>query len=248
MFRLEDVHVAVADSGREIVHGVTVEVAEPGIYVVMGPNGAGKSSLANAVMGHQGYRLKGRVLLAGEDVTSLPTHEKARRGMTLAVQNPPEIEGVRVAEVLAKIIQRFQGISDIAAANREAARLLELVGLPREMMSRYLMVGMSGGERKRLELARVLAQRPKVAFLDEPDSGVDIESLPLIAKAIKTLAEIGAIVFLITHQPHLAKMLLVRQVIIMYGGRIIATGGPSLIDEVQEKGYTRLAAEAQGEN
>ena len=241
MFLLENVHVEVADTGKEVVRGVTLKAEKPGIIVIMGPNGAGKSSLANAVMGHRSYKLKGRVILDGEDITDLPTHEKARKGVTLAAQNPPEIEGVRVSEVLSRVIQRFRGVSSIVEANREAAKLLEYVGLPREIMGRYYMVGMSGGERKRLELARVLAQQPRVAFLDEPDSGVDVESLPLIAKAITKLASEGSIVYLITHQPRLLEYLSPSRVIVMYNGRVVAEGGVELVKLVEEKGYTYLA-------
>lgn len=243
--RLEilDAHVETKD-GKEVVHGVTLRLEKPGIYVLMGPNGAGKSSLANAVMGHEAYRFKGRVLLEGEDVTGLPTHEKARKGLTLATQMPPELEGVRVAEVLIRIVKRFRGVSDAGEASRLAGELLESVGLPRSIMNRYFMVGMSGGERKRLELARVLAQRPKAALLDEPDSGVDIESIPVIAKAIERLAEEGAAVLLITHQPKLLEYLEPSRVYILYSGRLVAEGGPELIDTVVKHGYTWVASGA----
>ena len=241
---LEDVHVYTRDGVTEIVRGVTLRLGEPGIYVVMGPNGAGKSSLANAVMGHQDYKLKGKVVLDGEDLTSLPTHEKARRGLTLAVQSPPEIEGVRVSEVLLRIAKR--GGVDTGEALKAVEEALALVGLPRSMLNRYLMVGMSGGERKRLELARVLLQRPRAAFLDEPDSGVDIESIPLIAKAIRRLEEQGSIVVLITHQPRLLEHLEPRHVYIMHEGRVVAEGGVDLVRLVEEKGYTWIAQNNRG--
>ncbi len=236
---LENIHVYTRDAGAEIVRGVTLKLAGPGIHVVMGPNGAGKSSLANAVMGHQDYKLKGRVLLDGEDLTELPTHEKARRGLTLAVQSPPEIEGVRVSEVLLRIAKR--SLADTGEALKAVEEALSLVGLPRSMLNRYLMVGMSGGERKRLELARVMLQRPRAAFLDEPDSGVDIESIPLIAKAIRRLEEQGAVVVLITHQPRLLEYLEPRRVYIMHGGKVVAEGGVELVRLVEEKGYTWIA-------
>jgi len=241
-----DAHVETSD-GKEIVHGVTLRLEKPGIYLVMGPNGAGKSSLANAVMGHEAYRFKGRVLLDGEDVTSLPTHEKARKGLTLATQMPPEIEGVRVAEVLIRIIKRFRGVSEAGEASRVAKELLELVGLPPSIMNRYFMVGMSGGERKRLELARVLAQRPRAAILDEPDSGVDIESMPLIARAIERLVNEGAVVMLITHQPKLLEYFANHtpsRVYVLYGGRLVAEGGPELVKTIVERGYTWIASGA----
>ncbi len=226
--------------GRKVVDSATLRLQGPGVYLLLGPNGAGKSSLANAVMGHESYRLEGRILLDGEDVTGLSTHERARKGLTLATQMPPELEGVRVSEVLTRVIKRFRGISSTAEALKLAEELLGALGLPREMLSRYYMVGMSGGERKRLELARVLAQQPRAAILDEPDSGVDVESLPLIASAVERLAEDGAAVLLITHQPRLLEYLSPLHTYVMIGGRIVAEGGPELARMVGEKGYTWL--------
>ena len=239
-FEVQKVKVYTSD-GKEVVKGVSLSLVKPGIYTIMGPNGAGKSSLVNAIMGHQSYRLEGRVLLGGEDITKLPTHEKARKGITLATQMPLEIEGVRVAELLSRIIKRFQGVDKTDEALRIARELLSLVGLSDSIMSRYFMVGMSGGERKRLELARVLAQRPRVALLDEPDSGVDVESMPLVAKAIEKLREDGAIVVLITHQPRLFKHLEPDHVYVMYNGRIVAEGGLDLVQLIEDKGYTWIA-------
>lgn len=239
-FEIRKVKVYTSD-GKEVVKGVSLSLVKPGIYTIMGPNGAGKSSLVNAIMGHQSYRLEGRVLLGGEDITKLPTHERARKGIALATQMPLEIEGVRVAELLSRIIKRFQGVDKTDEALRIARELLSLVGLSDSIMSRYFMVGMSGGERKRLELARVLAQRPRVALLDEPDSGVDVESMPLVAKAIEKLREDGAIVVLITHQPRLFKRLEPDHVYVMYNGRIVAEGGLDLVQLIEDKGYTWIA-------
>ncbi len=240
MFEVLDARVWTSD-GRMVVKGVTLKLKEPGIYVIMGPNGAGKSSLVNAVMGHRDYKLEGHVLLDGEDVTRLPVYEKARRGLTLALQIPVEVEGVRVSEILVRVLERFQGLRGREAV-RKAKEILSIVGLPDTILGRQLMVGMSGGERKRLELARVLAQRPRVAMLDEPDSGVDVESLPLIARAIERLREEGSIVLLISHQPSLFRYLAPDSVYVMYDGRIVAEGGPELIKRIEEKGYTWLAA------
>ncbi|WP_317895345.1 Fe-S cluster assembly ATPase SufC [Pyrofollis japonicus] len=245
MFEVSQVKVYVSD-GKEVVKGVSLSFSKPGIYVIMGPNGAGKSSLVNAIMGHQGYVVEGRIVLNGEDITKLPTHEKARKGITLAVQMPIEIEGVRVAEILTRIIKRFRGITKSEEASRLARELLSIVGLPEDFLYRYFMVGMSGGERKRLELVRVIAQKPKVALLDEPDSGVDVESMPLIARAIKKLRDEGAIVILISHQPRLFEYLEPDEVYVMYDGRIVLKGGLEVIKLIEEKGYTWIAQKSGG--
>ncbi len=239
-FEVQEARVLTSD-GKIVVKGVTLSLSKPGIYAVMGPNGAGKSSLVNAIMGHQQYKLEGRVLLEGEDITKLPTHERARRGITLATQMPLEVEGVRVAELLSRIIKRFRGVENTSEALSIARELVRLVGLSDNILSRYFMVGMSGGERKRLELVRVLAQKPKVALLDEPDSGVDVESMPLVAKAIERLRDEGAIVLLITHQPRLFKYIEPNYVYVMYDGRIVAHGGLELVQLIEEKGYTWIA-------
>ena len=242
MFEIVDARVWTSD-GKLVVQGVTLRLPGPGVYVVMGPNGAGKSSLVNAVMGHRDYRFEGKVLLDGDDVTGLPTHEKARKGLALALQIPVEIEGVRVSEVLVKIVERFRGL-DRREALSLLRELLGLVGLPESMLARQLMVGLSGGERKRLELVRVIAQKPRVAMLDEPDSGVDVESLPLVARAIERLREEGAAVLLISHQPQLFRYLDPDKVYVMYGGRLVAEGGLELIKRIEERGYGWLGGGA----
>jgi Fe-S cluster assembly ATP-binding protein len=236
MFRVEHAYVYTRD-GKEIVKGVTIEAMKGHIHVIMGPNGAGKTSLAAAIMGHRDYILKGRVILENEDITTLPTYEKARRGITATLQTPIEIEGVKVSEVLAKIAQRFAGATSASEALKIVEEALDAVGLPESILQREFMVGMSGGERKRLELARILVQKPKVAILDEPDSGVDVESLPLIASAVERLAEEGTGVVLISHQPHLLTRLVIDKVYIMVDGRIRAVGGIDLVRKVLEEGY-----------
>ncbi len=236
MLRIVDAHVYTRD-GREVVRGVTLEAVKGRIHVVMGPNGAGKTSLAAAVMGHRDYRFKGRVILDGEDITGLPTHEKARRGLTVALQIPVEVEGVRVSEVLVKVARRFRGVESTGEALKIVREALRAVGLPESILQREYMVGMSGGERKRLELARIMVQKPKAVILDEPDSGVDVESLPLIASAIERLAEEGTGVILISHQPHLLSRLMVDKVYVMVDGVIRAVGGVELVKRIEEEGY-----------
>jgi Fe-S cluster assembly ATP-binding protein len=241
VLKIIDAHVYTRD-GKEVVKGVTIEACKNHIHVIMGPNGAGKTSLAAAVMGHRDYRFKGKIILEGEDVTNLSTYEKARRGVTVSLQVPVEVEGVRVSEILVKVAQRFRGVKSTSEALKIVREALEAVGLPESILQREFMVGMSGGERKRLELARIIIQKPKVAILDEPDSGVDVESIPLIASAIERLAEEGTGVILISHQPHLLTRLVVDKVYIMIDGRVAAEGGIELVRLVEEKGYKPFRA------
>ncbi|WP_048061488.1 Fe-S cluster assembly ATPase SufC [Hyperthermus butylicus] len=237
-----DAYVSTRD-GREIVRGVSLEIREGRIHVLMGPNGAGKSSLAQAVMGHRNYVYKGKLLFDGEDITGLSTAERVKRGLTLAVQIPVEVEGVRVSEILVRVAQKFRGTKTMKEAMQVIREALEAVGLSESLLAREYMVGMSGGERKRLELARIIIQKPKIAILDEPDSGVDVESIPKIAAAIEKLAESGTGILLITHQPRLLTRLIPDKVYVMLSGRIVAEGGIELVRRIEEKGYTPFRGE-----
>jgi Fe-S cluster assembly ATP-binding protein len=221
----------VTASGRRVVRHTSLSLSSGELHVLLGPNGAGKSMLANAVMGRWDLSVDGGIFLEGEDITGLPTHERARRGLTMAHQNPPVLEGVRVAELLRRV----------APGHGEIERVLGSLGLGKEFLSRWYMEGMSGGERKKLELARVVLMKPKVAILDEPDSGVDVDSLKLVADAIRSLAASGTAVLVISHQPGFVRQLNPTRVHVMVGGVVVASGGPSILDEPVEHGYSRLA-------
>jgi len=237
--RLEILDARVSVRGRWVVKGVSIGVGSGEVHVLMGPNGAGKSSLALGVMGHRDYKLVGKVLLDGDDVTNLSAHEKALRGLTIAVQQPPTLEGVRVGEILTRIASKFMGAHGVEAV-RIVSSTLKLVGLDPSLVSREFMVEFSGGERKKLELARILLMKPKAVILDEPDSGVDLDSLPLIARGISKLAAAGAAVLLIPHQPRLLEYLVPDKVYVMMGGSIVSSGGPELARIVEENGYEYL--------
>ncbi len=241
--RVECVHVSTG--GGRIVTGVSLSVDSGELHVMLGPNGAGKSSLANGIMGHRDYRLEGKLLLDGEDITALPTHERVRRGLVMAIQNPPSVEGVRVGELLSRAIKVRHDPSEREVMTTVKGEI-EAVGLPPSIIGRELMVGMSGGERKRLELARVLLMKPKVAILDEPDSGIDLDGLPAVADAISRLIESGAGVILITHQPVILRYLKPNMIHVMVRGALVAGGGPELVEFVERKGYRSFAVEVKG--
>ena len=241
--RLDCAHVRAG--GRRIVTGVSLSVGAGELHVVLGPNGAGKSSLANGIMGHRDYVLEGKLLLDGEDITDLPTHERVGRGLTMAVQNPPVVEGIRVGELLLRAIRARRDLSEREAATA-VRRGMEEVGLPSSIIGRELMVGMSGGERKRLELARVLLMEPKVAILDEPDSGIDLDGLTAVADAISRMVESGTGVILITHQPSMLRYLKPDTIHVMVEGTLVASGGPDLMEFVERNGYRSFAVEVKG--
>lgn len=213
---LEVTGLGLALGGRPILAGIDLTVARGELHVLLGANGAGKSSLAYALMGCAGYRPQaGRILLDGEDVTALPLHERARRGLALAWQEPARFEGLTVADYLA------------IGGRREPAECLREVGLaPEDYLARPLDKTLSGGERKRIELAGVLALEPRLALLDEPTAGIDFLSQAEIEDVIRALRRQGA-VLLITHQERLAAG--ADRASQLCGGRIVCAGEPAAV-------------------
>lgn len=221
MLQLTD--IALVRNGKQILHDLDMEVAEGEVHAVLGLNGAGKSTLAAVVMGLGGYApSSGRILFRGEEITRLPLFERARRGITLAWQEPARFEGLTVAEYL-RVGQRPD--RTVPLTPREC---LVHVGLPPEKyLPRAVDASLSGGERKRVELASVLAMNPTLAVLDEPDSGIDILSVSHIVDVIRTLAKSGSAVLLITHHEEVAAT--ADRASSLCGGTILRTGEPQAI-------------------
>lgn len=221
MLRLTD--IALVRNGKRILHDLHLEVAEGEIHAVLGLNGAGKSTLAAVIMGLGGYTpSSGQIHFRGEEITRLPLHERARRGITLAWQEPARFEGLAVSEYL-RVGQR--GERNVTLTPREC---LVQVGLPPEKyLSRAVDVTLSGGERKRVELASVLAMNPALAILDEPDSGIDVLSVSHIVDVIRTMAKSGSAVLLITHHEEVAAK--ADRASSLCGGTILRTGEPQAI-------------------
>ena len=221
MLRLTD--IALLRNGKHILHDLDLEVAEGEVHAVLGLNGAGKSTLAAVVMGLGGYTpSSGRILFRGEEITRLPLFERARRGITLAWQEPARFEGLTVAEYLQAGQRRDR---TVPLTPRDC---LVQVGLPPEKyLTRAVDVSLSGGERKRVELASVLAMNPALAILDEPDSGIDILSVSHIVDVIRTLAKSGSAVLLITHHEEVAAT--ADRASSLCGGTILRTGEPQAI-------------------
>jgi len=228
---VEDLHASIM--GRRVLNGVSLEVPPGEVHLLLGPNAAGKTTLLSAIMGLPHVEvLRGRILLDGEDITGLPPWERARRGLALAFQIPPEFRGVKLRAILEKIAERYGTVD----AFDEVVSSLRLNGL----LEREAFRGFSGGERKRAELAALLLQAPRAALLDEPDSGVDIESVGIIASAIRALAERGAAVLVVTHTEFLAGRIDGRAHLLV-GGRIALSGPASkLLSEVKERGFTGI--------
>ncbi|ALU11554.1 iron ABC transporter ATP-binding protein [Ignicoccus islandicus DSM 13165] len=234
MNALEVIDLWVKVEGKEILKGVNLNIPKGELHILMGPNGAGKSTLAMTLAGHPKYVVeKGKIVLCGEEITHLPPEERARKGLMVLFQTPPELEGVYVADLINKISERFGSKVDVE-------ELLKEVNLPPSFAYRYVNKGFSGGERKRFETARILAAKPKVVVMDEPDSGVDVESIKVIANTINKLLQMGTSVLVITHYRNILKYVTPHKVHVMIDGRIVKSGDISLVEEIEKKGFKEV--------
>jgi Fe-S cluster assembly ATP-binding protein len=242
---IKNLHVALED-GTEIVKGVDLEVDLGQKHAIMGPNGSGKSTLAYALMGHPAYEVtEGQILLEGEDINELGADERAQRGLFLAFQYPHAIPGVTVTSFLRSALNairkaRAGGQDDpipIPEFRTQLTEAMEELKVSRELASRYVNDGFSGGERKRIEVLQLAMLKPKIAILDETDTGLDIDALRIVAGGVNALVgpDMGAL--LITHYQRLLKYVEPDFVHVFMGGRIVAEGGPELALQLEAEGY-----------
>ena len=250
LLELKDIHVALED-GTEIVKGVDLSVDTNQIHAVMGPNGSGKSTLAYALMGHPAYKItKGQILFDGEDVTELEADQRAQRGLFLAFQYPHAIPGVTVTNFLRSAINairkaRNNGEDDPIAIKdfrQEVLAAMEKLKVPRELAQRYLNDGFSGGEKKRVEILQMALLKPRLAVLDETDSGLDIDALKTVANGVSELVgeETGALI--ITHYQRILNYVKPDFVHVFVDGRIVEEGGPELAHKLEAEGYAAFGA------
>jgi Fe-S cluster assembly ATP-binding protein len=247
LLELKNLHVALED-GTEIVKGVDLAVDPNEVHAVMGPNGSGKSTLAYALMGHPAYRItEGDVLLDGESILELEADERAQRGLFLAFQYPHAVPGVTVTSFLRSAINSIRkakngGQDDpipIPEFRKEIFAQMDRLKVSRELASRYLNDGFSGGEKKRVEILQMAMLRPRMAVLDETDSGLDIDALRVVAGGVKELVgpEMGALV--ITHYQRILDYITPDFVHVFINGRIVEEGGPELAHKLEAEGYER---------
>jgi Fe-S cluster assembly ATP-binding protein len=245
LLELKNLHVALED-GTEIVKGVDLTVDSNQIHAVMGPNGSGKSTLAYALMGHPAYQITdGQILFDGEDVTEAAADERAQRGLFLAFQYPHAIPGVTVTSFLRSAINairkaRNDGVDDpvkIPEFRKDLMAAMDKLKVPRELAQRYVNDGFSGGEKKRVEILQMAMLKPRVAVLDETDSGLDIDALKIVAGGVRDLVgpEMGALV--ITHYQRILNYVQPDFVHVFVGGRIVEEGGPELAQRLEAEGY-----------
>jgi Fe-S cluster assembly ATP-binding protein len=234
-----DPHQSATDA--EILRGVELQVNEGEIHALMGPNGSGKSTLANTLLGDPAYLVtSGSIKLKGEDVTSWSPDARAKAGMFLAFQHPEAIAGVPVLQFLRQAMSARQGIDlSVLEVRMEMLEWMKRLGIDEAFGSRPLNEGFSGGERKRNEVLQLALLRPEIAILDETDSGLDIDSLSVVANGVRTVRDahpkLG--VLLVTHYTRILEFLKPDGVHVLIDGKIVQSGGPDLADELESKGF-----------
>ena len=247
MLKIENLHATVA--GKPILNGLTLTVPTGEIHAIMGPNGAGKSTLAYVLGGRPGYEVtEGSVSFDGQDLFALEPHERAAAGMFLGFQYPVEIPGVSYLQFLREALNsqlRAKGDKDLTGG--EFIRLTKdkaaLLGWDPEMLKRPVNVGFSGGEKKRAEMVQLGIMDPKVAILDETDSGLDIDALKAVGHGINSIMRDPAkSVLLITHYQRLLDYVTPDRVHVLSRGQIVRSGGPELAHELEREGYAEAAA------
>lgn len=236
---IKDLHVSIED--KEILKGVNLTINTGEIHAIMGPNGTGKSTLSSAIMGHPSYEVtQGEVLLDGVNILELDVDERAKAGLFLAMQYPSEITGVTNADFMRSAInaKREEGQEiKLMQFIKKLDKQMDFLDIDKDMAQRYLNEGFSGGEKKRNEILQLMMLEPKFAILDEIDSGLDIDALKVVSKGINQMRgeEFGAL--MITHYQRLLNYITPDKVHVMYGGKVVKSGGPELAKRLEEEGY-----------
>jgi len=247
MLEIKNLHVSIGD--KEILKGLTLSIKAGEVHAIMGPNGSGKSTLSYVLAGRAGYDLtEGSITYNGEDLAALAPEVRAAKGVFLAMQYPVEIPGVTTMMFLKTALnsqRRARGESDL-----DAVAVLKLVrakaktlNVSEEMLKRALNVGFSGGEKKRLEILQMAIFEPKLAVLDETDSGLDIDALKLVAEGVNALRDPSRAMLVITHYQRLLDYIVPDRIHVLAGGRIVAEGGKELALELEAKGYEHILKE-----
>ncbi|MFO7188577.1 MAG: Fe-S cluster assembly ATPase SufC [Pseudomonadota bacterium] len=250
MLKIKDLHVSV--EGRKILDGLDLEVPSGEVHAIMGPNGSGKSTLAQVLAGREGFEVSGAVEWDGVDLLSLPAEERARRGLFLAFQYPVEIPGVSNAYFLrsaVNAVRRYRGEKELDAMDflKRVKAEMQTVGMSEEFLYRSVNEGFSGGEKKRNEVLQMALLEPKLAILDETDSGLDIDALRIVADGVNRLRSPERSMIVITHYQRLLDYIVPDRVHVLSRGRIVRSGDRELALELEKRGYGWLEEERRKE-
>lgn len=234
-------HLKVSVEGKPILNGIDLEIKGGEVHAIMGPNGTGKSTLAAALMGHPKYEVTdGQVLLDGQDLLEMEVDERARAGLFLAMQYPSEISGVTNADFLRSAINARRGEGNEVSLMkfiRELDQKMESLEIDQSFSTRYLNEGFSGGEKKRNEILQLMMLKPRIAILDEVDSGLDIDALKIVANGVNQLLSPEMGVMVITHYQRLLNYIEPHYVHVIMQGEIVKSGGPELAKRLEAEGY-----------
>ena len=237
LLEIKDLYVNAGD--KEILKGVDLTINKGEIHVIMGPNGSGKSTTANAILNNPAYtKMGGKIILEDTDITNLKTDEIARKGVFMSFQLPEEIPGITVSNFLRYSKNKVTGKPvKVFEFKNELKKHMEELQMKPEYSERYLNVGFSGGEKKKNEILQMLVLNPKLAILDETDSGLDVDSINIVSKGIEMYKNKNNAVLIITHNTKILHSLKVDYVHVLINGKIVKTGTGELASEIEEKGY-----------
>lgn len=239
LLEIKDLYVQAED--KEILKGINLNINKGEIHVIMGPNGSGKTTTANAILNNPMYsKEKGNIIFDGEDITNSKTDEIARKGIFMSFQLPEEIPGVSVTNFLKYAKNKITGQPiKIFQFKDELKKYMEDLNMNPKNMERSLNVGFSGGEKKKNEILQMLVLNPKLAILDETDSGLDVDAIKTVSKGIEMFKNDNNAVLIITHNTKILANLNVDYVHVLVNGKIVKTGGQELAKEIEENGYTQ---------
>ena len=231
--------------GKEILKGLSLTVCKGEVHVIIGPNGSGKSTLMNVIMGHPKYEVTaGSIAFEGEDITQLKTFERARKGLFLSFQTPEEIPGISVENMIRTAKQAVSGERvKLLPFRRKLKEMMEELKIKPEYADRYRNVGFSGGEKKRNEILQLLMLEPKLALLDETDSGLDVDAVQIVSEGVAKFHNEDNSCLIITHNTRILEKLTVDRVHVLMNGTIVEEGGAELIEEINRRGFTHILGE-----
>lgn len=242
---IDNLRVSIEE--KEILKGLSLEIKGGEVHVIMGPNGTGKSTLASTLMGHPKYRVEsGQITLNGEDVLEMATDERARKGIFLAMQYPSEISGVTNSDFLRSAINaKREGEKDISLLKfiKEMEKKMKFLEMNESFATRYVNEGFSGGEKKRNEILQMMMLKPKIAILDEIDSGLDIDALRIVAQGVNEMKSPEMGILIITHYQRLLNYIKPDFVHVMMQGKVVRSGGPELAEKLEAEGYDWIKEE-----
>lgn len=241
LLQVKDLSVSIEDG--EILHGVDLDIRAGETHVLMGPNGAGKSTLGYTIMGNPAYQVTGgKILFEGEDITSLSADKRAQKGIFLSFQNPLEVPGLSLASFIQNAVRQKTGKPvRIFSFTKELNATMELLNMDESYAKRDLNVGFSGGEKKKSEILQLLMLSPKLAILDETDSGLDVDAVRTVSKGIEEYQKRqGGALLIITHSTKILESLKVDYTHILVRGKMVHTGDASLVDEINESGFEKF--------